>query len=51
MFADYNIETCMINKVMNEDPKLDDSNFKTYFSKYFDTLNSNIDEKFLYVTN
>jgi len=50
-FADYNVETCMMNKVMKDEPGLEDSNFKTYFSKYFDNLNSNIDEKFLYMTN
>ena len=51
IFADYNVETCMMDKVMKEDSSLDDSNFKSYFSQYFDNLNSNIDEKFLYVTN
>lgn len=51
IFADYNVETCMMDKVMKEDPSLDDTNFKTYFANYFDTINSNIDEKFLYVTN
>ena len=51
IFADYNIETCMMDKVMKDDPSLDDTNFKTYFANYFDTINSNIDEKFLYVTN
>lgn len=51
IFADYNVETCMMDKVMKEDPSLDDTNFKTYFAQYFDTINSNIDEKFLYVKN
>ena len=50
-FADYNIESCMMNKVMKEEPDLEDSNFKSYFAKYFDNLNSNIDEKYLYITN
>jgi hypothetical protein len=50
-FADYNLETCMINKVMTENSDLDDTNFKTNFSQYFDNLNSNIDEKYLYLTN
>ena len=40
----------MMDKVMKEYPNLDDSNFKKYFSNYFNTLNSNIDENFLYVT-
>lgn len=50
IFADYNLETCMIDQVMKEDPKLDDTNFKNYFSQYFNNLNTNIDEKFLYIT-
>ena len=50
-FADYNVETCMMDKVMKDEPQLEDSNFKNYFSKYFDNLNSNIDEKYLYITN
>lgn len=50
-FADYNLETCMIDKVMTENSDLDDTNFKTNFSQYFDNLNSNIDEKYLYLTN
>ena len=50
-FADYNVETCMMNKVMNENNELDDTHFTTYFSNYFNNLNSNIDEKFLYLTN
>ena len=50
-FANYNAEKCMMDKVMKDEPDLDDTNFKTYFSKYFDNLNSNIDEKYLYVTN
>jgi hypothetical protein len=51
LYADYNIETCMMDKVMKEEPSLDDTNFKTYFSQYFDNMNSNIDEKYLYITN
>lgn len=50
-FADYNVQTCMMDKVMKDEPQLEDSNFKNYFSKYFDNLNSNIDEKYLYITN
>ena len=51
IFADYNVESCMMDKVMKEDPSLDDTNFKTYFAQYFDNMNSNIDEKYLYITN
>ena len=51
IFADYNVETCMIDKVMKEDSSLDDTNFKTYFSQYFDNMNSTIDEKYSYMKN
>jgi len=51
IFADYNVETCMMDKVMNENNDLDDTHFKTYFSNYFNNINSNIDEKFLYLSN
>jgi hypothetical protein len=51
LFPDYNMENCMMDKVMKEDPALDDTNFKTYFAQYFDNMNSNIDEKYLYITN
>lgn len=51
LYSDYNMENCMMDKVMKEDPALDDTNFKTYFAQYFDNMNSNIDEKYLYITN
>ena len=51
IFANYNVESCMINKVMKEEPKLDDTHFSEDFAKYFDNMNSNIDEKYLYLTN
>ena len=50
VFANYNLEACMIDKVMKENPSLDDTNFKTNFSQYFNNLNTNIDEKFLYIS-
>ena len=40
----------MIDRATKEDPKLDDTHFKDYFAKYFDRMNSNIDEKYLYIT-
>ena len=49
-YSNYDLETCMINKASKEDPKLDDTHFKDYFSKYFDRMNSNIDEKYLYIS-
>jgi hypothetical protein len=51
IFSNYNNEKCMMETVMKDNPDLDDSNFKNYFAKYFDNVNSNIDEMFLYVTN
>jgi len=50
IYANYDIETCMINKVATEDPELDDTNFKDYFATYFDRMNSHIDEQYLYVS-
>jgi hypothetical protein len=49
-YSNYDLETCMINKATKEDPKLDDTHFKDYFAKYFNRMNSNIDDKFLYIT-
>jgi len=48
-YANYNLESCMIDKAITDDPKLDDANFRQYFANYFNRLNSNIDEKFLYI--
>jgi len=50
VYANYDIETCMINKATKEDPSLDDTNFKDYFAKYFDRMNSSIDEEYLYIS-
>ena len=50
IYANYDAETCMIDRVINDDPSLDDTNFKTNFQQYFDRLNTHIDEKFLYLT-
>jgi len=49
-YSNYDIETCMINKATTEDSSLDDTNFKSDFAKYFDRLNSNIDQKYLYIS-
>ena len=50
IYADYDRESCMIAKAVEDHPELDDSHFKADFQKYFDRLNSNIDEQFLYIT-
>ena len=49
-YSNYDLETCMIDRATKQDPKLDDINFKNYFSQYFNRMNSNIDEKYLYIT-
>jgi len=50
IYSNYDIESCMINKAVTEDNSLDDTNFKSNFAQYFDRLNSNIDEKYLYIS-
>ena len=50
VYTNYDTETCMIDRVINDDPSLDDTNFKTNFQQYFDRLNTHIDERFLYLT-
>jgi hypothetical protein len=49
-YSNYDLESCMINKATNEDPGLEDTQFTDYFAKYFDRLNSNIDEQYLYIS-
>ena len=49
-YSNYDLESCMINKATTEDPGLEDKNFTDYFAKYFDRLNSNIDEQYLYLS-
>ena len=50
IYANYDIETCMIDNATTENPELDDTHFSEYFSKYFDRMNSNIDDKYLYIS-
>ena len=50
IYSDYDVESCMIKKASTEDPELDDTHFRNYFQQYFDRMNSNIDEKYLYIT-
>ena len=50
IYSNYDIETCMIDKAVSEDNSLDDTNFKSDFAQYFDRINSNIDEQYLYVS-
>jgi hypothetical protein len=50
IYSNYDLESCMIDKAIEENPKLDDTHFVNYFQQYFDRMNSNIDEKYLYIT-
>ena len=50
LYANYDVESCMINKAITEYPELDDTHFKNNFAAYFDRLNSNIDEDYLYIS-
>ena len=50
IYSNYDIETCMINKAITDSPELDDTNFKNYFAEYYNRLNSNIDEEYLYIS-
>ena len=48
-FVDYKVEDCMINTIKNENPNLDDSKFSDQFAKYFNQLNENIGQEYLYI--
>jgi hypothetical protein len=50
-YSNYDAETCMINKAVARDPELDDAHFKQYFADYFNRMNSQIDDKYLYITS
>jgi len=50
IYANYDLEACMINKAVSRDKELDDSGFKAEFAAYFDRMNSQIPEEYLYIT-
>lgn len=50
LYSNYDIETCMIDRATTYSPELDDTHFKDYFAKYFDRMNSNIDQQYLYIS-
>ncbi len=50
IYANYDLETCMISKAVSRDKELDDSKFKAEFAQYFDRMNSQIPEEYLYIT-
>ena len=49
IYENYNIEQCMIENAINDNPDLNDTSFNTNFKSYFDRLNTHIDESFLYI--
>lgn len=49
VYENYNIEQCMIENAITDNPDLNDASFNTNFKAYFDRLNTNIDESFLYI--
>lgn len=51
LYANYDLESCMINTAVSQDKELDDSGFKMEFAKYFDRMNSNIPNEYLYITD
>lgn len=44
--VDYDVETCMMNKMKMENNNLDDTNFMDNFAKYFNNLNENIGQSY-----
>jgi hypothetical protein len=46
---DFNIESCMIDTIKSRNNKLNDDKFLNEFSRYFNNLNENIGQEFLYV--
>ena len=50
LYANYDLEACMINKAIARDKELDDRDFKAEFAAYFDRMNSQIPEEYLYIT-
>ena len=50
-YANYDQETCMIDRAVKTDPALDDKHFKQYFADYFDRLNNTIDQQYLYISS
>lgn len=49
-YANYDQETCMIEKAITEHPELDDTHFQDYFSQYFDRMNEQIPAEYLYIS-
>jgi len=50
IYSNYDQEECMIDEAVKQNPELDDSKFKAYFSQYFNRMNDNIPQEYLYLT-
>jgi len=50
LYANYDLETCMINKAVSQDKELDDTGFKQEFAAYFNRMNTQIPEDYLYIS-
>jgi hypothetical protein len=50
LYSNYDQEECMISEAIENNPELDDTNFKKQFSQYFDRMNNQIPEEYLYIT-
>jgi len=48
-YSDYNIEKCMIQDTQTENTELKDDKFIDNFAKYFNNLNENIGQEYLYI--
>lgn len=48
-YSDYNIEKCMMDDIHAENPDLKDDKFLVNFAKYFNNLNENIGQEYLYL--
>lgn len=48
-YTDYAIETCMMNDVIKDNKELKDDKFLDQFAKYFNNLNDNIGQQYLYM--
>ena len=48
-YTDYAIETCMMKDIQKENSDLKDDKFLDNFAKYFNNMNDNIGQQYLYV--
>lgn len=51
IYSNYDLEQCMINKITEDNPELEDTHFINNFKDYFNRLNNHINEELLYITH